>query len=144
MTLHNPTRRHVLAAGTAAAGALAATACGSGTANIAPPPAAQPTPNAPNTPLAKLTDIPIGQAVKAKTPDGQDVIVARPTDNTAAAFSATCTHMGCKVNPQGTELHCPCHGSVFDATSGEVRHGPANKPLPPVKVTVANGQVFPE
>jgi Rieske Fe-S protein len=89
-----------------------------------------------------LSDIPVGQAKSAKTPDGKDIVVARPTDTTAAAFSATCTHMGCTVQPTGADLKCPCHGSMFDALTGAVKKGPAAKPLPAVAVKVDKGQVF--
>ena len=88
-----------------------------------------------------LTDIPVGQAMAAKTPDGTEIIVARTGDNAAAAFSAICTHQGCAVAPQGADLKCPCHGSVFDALTGAVKNGPAKKPLPSVNVKVQNGQV---
>jgi Rieske Fe-S protein len=56
-------------------------------------------------------------------PDGDPAIVARPTANTAVAFSAKCTHMGCTVQPAGSELHCPCHGSKYNALTGAVIQG---------------------
>lgn len=48
--------------------------------------------------------------------------------NTFRAVSAVCTHLGCTVNNTTDGFHCPCHGSVFDA-SGTVVHGPAPRPL---------------
>ena len=50
--------------------------------------------------------------------------------------------MGCTVNPDGKELKCPCHGSVYDATTGAVKSGPAPRPLPKIAVHVANGDVL--
>ncbi len=93
--------------------------------------------------LATLASIPVGSAISAKSADGKAIIVARPTETTAIAFSAKCTHMGCPVAPAGAELHCPCHGSAFNATTGAVINGPAAAPLNPFPVTVANGQVMP-
>jgi Rieske Fe-S protein len=140
MTAELPTRRTVLTNGAAVAGvavsALALAACGPGDSSSAPAPA----PKA-DQPLATLASIPVGQSASAKTSDGKPLIVSRPTDSTAACFSAICTHQGCTVNPAGAELHCPCHGSVFDALTGAVKHGPAPSPLPKVAVKVTNGQV---
>lgn len=158
------TRRSVLAAGAAGAGAVALAACSSssskkdGTSPAAPPPASSgpassapaasppassgPASSAPAGPaLAKVADIQIGMCVAAKLPDGKAAIVSRPTGDTVAAFSAKCTHMGCTVQPAGGELHCPCHGSKFNALTGEVIHGPAASPLPKIDVHVANGEV---
>ncbi len=127
-------RRTVLAAGAAGAGAVALAACGSSSKKAAEQPAA-------NAPLAKLADIEVGKCVSATLPGGKPAIVSRPTADSAVAFSAKCTHMGCTVAPAGTELHCPCHGSVYNATTGAVIHGPAPKALAKIDVHVANGEV---
>jgi len=142
MTPELHSRRTVLSTGAAVAGAavgaVALSACssssgsGSGTAQA---------PIAAGTPLVALADVPVGQAKAAKAPDGSDVIVARPSESACAAFSAICTHQGCTVTPKGADLVCPCHGSVFNALTGEVKQGPAKKPLPSVPVKVENGKV---
>lgn len=49
--------------------------------------------------------------------------------------------MGCTVKSAGKQLHCPCHGSVYDALTGQVLQGPAPQPLAKIAVTVANGKV---
>jgi Rieske Fe-S protein len=142
MTAELHSRRTALTTGAAVAGVAVGTvalaACGSesdsksGTAQA---------PIAAGTPLVALADVPVGQAKAAKAPDGSDVIVARTSETAAAAFSAICTHQGCAVAPKGADLICPCHGSVFNALTGEVKQGPANKPLPSVPVKVENGKV---
>jgi Rieske Fe-S protein len=128
------TRRTVLAAGAVGAGTVALAACGSSSSP------SQETPQA-NAQLVKLDDIAVGRCVSAKLPDGRTAIVSRPTSDTAVAFSATCTHMGCTVAPAGSELHCPCHGSKYNALTGAVIHGPASRPLAKLGVRVANGEV---
>ena len=48
------------------------------------------------------------------------------------AFDDTCTHTGCSLargRLEGTTVTCPCHGSQFDVTSGEVLRGPATRPV---------------
>lgn len=58
-----------------------------------------------------------------------------------AAISTTCTHLGCIVGVAETGFACPCHGSRFDQ-DGNVTGGPAPKPLPWFKVTLApNGEL---
>ena len=46
------------------------------------------------------------------------------------AFDDTCTHRACslaKGKLDGTTVTCPCHGSQFDVTTGEVLRGPAEQ-----------------
>jgi Rieske Fe-S protein len=70
-------------------------------------------------------------------------VVVTKSGSQVHAFSSTCTHQGCQVNKvSGGRIDCPCHGSVFDASTGAVVAGPAPSPLPPVAVTVRNGEVF--
>lgn len=69
------------------------------------------------------------------------VVIVRGKGEDLKAFSAYCTHHGCAVTKEKDELDCPCHGSRFDASSGEVLRGPAQAPLPAVKVTVSGGTV---
>ena len=64
-------------------------------------------------------------------PDGfpTPLIICRlsaATDSSAlAALSSICTHLGCTVLPlSGTQLRCPCHGSMF-ALDGTVTAAPA-------------------
>jgi len=88
-----------------------------------------------------LSKVPVGGAVSAKSPDGKPVIVAQPSAGQVVAFSAKCTHMGCTVAPRGAKLQCPCHGSQFDALTGKVLHGPAQRPLAAFPVKVEGGTV---
>ena len=52
---------------------------------------------------------------------GPQVVVTQPTAGEFKAFSAVCTHMGCIVNQisNGT-IDCPCHGSQYSITTGDV------------------------
>jgi len=48
--------------------------------------------------------------------------------------SAVCPHLGCVVHWNGAERSwdCPCHGSRFDARSGDRLNGPADRGLSPI------------
>jgi Rieske Fe-S protein len=137
-------RRTVLGTATAGAGATVLAACGAsgGPADLgqgtndqsADAGGAAPSP-ASGVQLVKLSQVPVGGSVAAKL-DGAPVVVSQQTAGAVSAFSAICTHMGCTVNTGGPQLHCPCHGSVYNAFTGAVLQGPAPKPLRPVAVKV--------
>jgi Rieske Fe-S protein len=142
----DPTRRSVLrGAGVVAGGAVVGFAAGnrSDAANDTTPagangygPAAAATGG---SALAALTDVPDGGGLVLAS---RHVVITRAGD-TVHAFSATCTHQGCTVSgvSKGV-IHCPCHNSAFDATTGKVLQGPATTPLPAVPVEVRAGSVY--
>jgi len=72
-------------------------------------------------------------------PPGRAVALFRDPEG-VYAISLVCTHLGCIVKPGAEGFECPCHGSRF-APDGEVRKGPAPKPLPWLKVSVSGGVV---
>ena len=142
-------RRPVLAAGGALAAAAVLGGCGGEDDSAAP---AQSTSSSSTSSasgdtggssgdLVELSTVPVGGAVSAKAPDGKPIIVAQPSEGKAVAFSAKCTHMGCTVAPSGAKLQCPCHGSQFDALTGKVLRGPAQRPLSDFPVNVEGGTV---
>jgi Rieske Fe-S protein len=140
MTL-NPiiARRTALAAGLAGAGTVALAACSSSDSSSS---SSKQTDSSAKTgqPIAALDSIKVGDSAAGKVGDAK-VLLCRTGTDTVVCFSAICTHEGCTVAPDGAKLACPCHGSVFDAKTGKVLQGPAPKPLNPVAVKVANGQI---
>jgi cytochrome b6-f complex iron-sulfur subunit len=91
--------------------------------------------------LVALADVPVGGAVAVTTPEGDEILVAQPSEGEVVAFSAVCTHQGCIIAPDADVLRCPCHGSQFDLRTGEVLGGPADEPLPAVAVEVRGADV---
>ena len=92
------------------------------------------------------SNLPIGTSVIATYKDPNDqskkiVVVRATSDDQFSVFSAYCTHAQCVVQPAGSELTCACHGSVFDAVTGAVTHGPAKTSLPEFNVSVEGGNL---
>lgn len=60
------------------------------------------------------------------------------------AFGDTCTHMQCSLaggDLEETTVICPCHGSEFDVTNGEVLRGPAREPVGAYEVRAEGGNL---
>lgn len=59
-------------------------------------------------------------------------------DDTWVALDAVCTHLGCTVafDPATKQIHCACHGGVYDAKTGGNISGPPPKPLTAYEVLV--------
>jgi Rieske Fe-S protein len=91
--------------------------------------------------VAKLADIPVGGSVSA-TLGGKPILVSQPTKGSVVAFLAICTHQGCVVKPGKGEFDCPCHGSRYNSTTGEVLAGPAPLPLEKVPVKLSGESVL--
>ncbi len=90
--------------------------------------------------IGQVSDISEGEMKQVEVA-GTRVAIANVA-GTFYAFGDTCTHMGCSLSEGDLEeatVTCPCHGSMFDVTSGEVLRGPARKPEPSYKVEVRDG-----
>ncbi len=122
-----PLLQTCVAGGVALVGAGALAACGA-------PPSTPTTPTAGR--LAGLNDVPVGATTVVTSANGAPVALTRSGPTSVVAHSAVCTHQGCTVGPAGATLACPCHGSVFDPTTGAVQQGPANQPLPAIPVQI--------
>jgi Rieske Fe-S protein len=92
------------------------------------------------TVLGDVKDIPVGSGVIYTA---AQVVVTQPVKGEYRAFSAVCTHVGCILNKiaNGT-IDCPCHGSEFKITNGDVVTGPAPTPLPKKKIKIKDGKVI--
>lgn len=126
-------RRTVLVGmGTTCAAALAG--CGTGGTG-----GTDSTGQAPGTPVASTSDIPVGGG---KIFREYDLVVTQPAVGRFSAFSATCTHQGCTVTTveDGT-INCPCHGSSFAITDGTVTNGPASRSLPAREITTTGASI---
>lgn len=82
-----------------------------------------------STPVLIPPEVPEGLTVVG------EVIVNRGADGTVRAYSACCTHLGCRLDRivDGV-IVCPCHGSRFEG-NGRVVSGPAVRPLKLLRVS---------
>jgi thiosulfate dehydrogenase [quinone] large subunit len=61
------------------------------------------------------------------------------------AYSAVCPHAGCQVqfDQQNEAFLCPCHGSIFNVSTGAVERGPAVSGLPTIPIALgSNGELY--
>ena len=58
------------------------------------------------------------------------------------AVSIVCTHAGCKVVAEKTELVCNCHMSYFSPYDGAAQSGPARLPLTRFVATEQDGKIY--
>lgn len=97
------------------------------------------------TAVAAVSDLPVGSLLRVADPsNGDPVWLFRPSTSSVVAHSAICTHAGCVVASAGNgQLQCPCHGSVFDARSGQPLNGPAFDPLPSYTAAIGkDGHIY--
>lgn len=146
MTDNVLSRRSAIGVGGGALGAAVLAACGgsddsgdSGNGGGTRDPGGTPAPKS-GAAIAKVSDVPVGGSAAAKV-GNEELLLSQPEKGTVMAFSAVCTHQGCAVKPDGAELHCPCHDSIYDAATGEVKSGPAPEPLAKVAVKVDGDRI---
>lgn len=58
-----------------------------------------------------------------------------------SAVLMLCTHKACELNPVGTILQCPCHGSEF-SQEGTLLEGPAETDLLKYRVTSQEDKIL--
>ena len=69
-------------------------------------------------------------------------VVTQPTEGEFKAFTAICTHQGCVVaSVADNTIHCDCHGSEYDAATGEVTNGPATKARAEEPISVEGNEI---
>lgn len=143
-------RRAVLIAAGAASAAGALAACGgsgsSGTSSATgSSPTGSPTPGPTSAspsgqPLGPAADVPVGGGLVYKD---QGIVVTQVAAGSFAAFTAQCPHQGCLVSEViDNQIVCPCHMSLFSATTGAVEQGPATKGLAPIPVADVDGTLI--
>lgn len=129
-----PSRRGILQGAGVLGTGLALAACGAGKSAEQPTSSAAPEGQAAAPVEIQAADVPVGGGLVVKD---AEIVVTQPTAGEFHAFSALCPHQQCLVSKvaDGT-IDCPCHGSKFNATTGDVEHGPATSPLAAKTLTV--------
>jgi Rieske Fe-S protein len=90
--------------------------------------------------VASTSDVPVGGGLILEDPEA--MVITQPADGDFHAFTAICTHQGCVVGSvENNVIKCPCHGSQYDATTGEVVGGPAPKALAPIEISVEGDSI---
>jgi len=141
----------------------------SATASATPSPTASATPSATATPTPSATPTQTPSPTSAPVAPIDGVFVTNSADlkegqvkiievNTAKnqypsfsfsrlngkvyAVSIVCTHAGCKVVVEKSDLVCNCHMSYFSPFDGAAQSGPARLPLTRYVVTEQDGKIY--
>ncbi len=72
---------------------------------------------------------------------GFPIYVYKVNEEKYSALLMQCTHKGCELQPQGTFLACPCHGSEF-TNEGMVQNPPAERNLLTFKTSTDDENIF--
>ena len=99
----------------------------------------------PETPIARLDELPIGGHLLFDYPaPGEPRLLVRLGAREFVAYDQRCTHLSCPVLPQvdRSRLHCPCHQGNFDLATGRPLSGPPRRPLPRVELEVRDRTVW--
>jgi thiosulfate dehydrogenase [quinone] large subunit len=96
--------------------------------------------------IGPASDVPVGGAASFTDPkEGVPALVVQVKQGVFRAFSAVCPHAGCQVqfDQQNDLFVCPCHGSIFNGSTGAVQQGPAATGLSSIPIALgSNGQLY--
>jgi nitrite reductase/ring-hydroxylating ferredoxin subunit len=87
----------------------------------------------------------IGEGEITEVPIGDRMLAIANVGGKLHAFDDVCTHQQCSLAEgelDGLVIQCPCHGSQFDITSGEVVNGPATEPIDVFEVREEGGELL--
>ena len=93
--------------------------------------------------LASTMDLAPGEMMGIES-GGRHILLVNLNDS-FYAIGNTCTHKGCTLSMgqlQGDRVQCPCHGSVFNVKTGQVIHGPAEKPEPVYQLQIEGNDIY--
>lgn len=94
------------------------------------------------TSVAKSRDVLQGEMAAFDVGD-QRVAVAN-VKGSFHAFGDICTHRHCSLADgelEGKTVTCPCHGSQFDVTTGDVLNPPATEPVPVFPLQIEGDEI---
>ncbi len=98
------------------------------------------------TAVGSAASVPVGGSAAFTDPkSGDPSIVIQQKAGDFVAFDAICPHAGCTVAYQAASkiIACPCHGSEFNPTNGDVIRGPAAYGLTPIGIAEgSNGDLY--
>jgi thiosulfate dehydrogenase (quinone) large subunit len=96
--------------------------------------------------IGPAVDVPVGGSAGFTDPaSGDPAIVLQLAKGSFLAYDAVCPHAGCTVAYQaGAQLIvCPCHGSEFNPSNGDVIQGPAPTGLRHIAIAEGgDGQLY--
>jgi thiosulfate dehydrogenase [quinone] large subunit len=96
--------------------------------------------------LGSAAEVPANEAAAFTIPSNGDPGIVIHTDSgDFVAYNAVCPHMGCTVGYSSANkiMVCPCHGSEFQVSNGDVIVGPAPHGLTKLKVVEGtNGNLY--
>jgi thiosulfate dehydrogenase [quinone] large subunit len=103
-------------------------------------------PRPPGTAIGRASVVPVGGSGSFSDPSsGDPSLVIQPQAGAFLAFDAVCPHAGCTVQYDNVNkvIVCPCHGSQFNASTGDVEQGPAATGLQRIKIAQGpNGELY--
>jgi len=155
-------RRTLIVTGGALGAAAALAACGGGGDDAASGTSPEPTASSPESSSASSTAGESSPAAPSPSVDGEvlgpvdqvpvqggviydgpKVVVTQPVEGDFRGFSAVCPHQGCLMSEVSDNvIVCPCHNSLFSAEDSALISGPSPTGIPPVSISVVDGNII--